>query len=134
MRLALIAAFVCAATPALAAADPTYEYKDPSAPPPPAPVVRTSWKANMTFGLVWVDDPCGRRVPQSIGAERNVDYHSARLFFYYENKFTRYASVTEGVELLEAFNHFEGFRLNSITTLSSQIYKNVALKVNFTLH
>jgi len=36
--------------------------------------------------------------------------------------------------MLEAFNHLDAFRLNSITTLSSQIYKNVALKVNFTLH
>ncbi|MCA1663329.1 MAG: hypothetical protein LC659_03515, partial [Myxococcales bacterium] len=38
------------------------------------------------------------------------------------------------VELLEAFNHTDAFRVNNITTLSSTIYRNVALKLNFTLH
>jgi hypothetical protein len=68
------------------------------------------------------------------GANPNsIDYHSARLLLFYENKFTAYASFTEGLELLEAFNHLEGFRLNSLTSLSSTIHKNVALKVNFKL-
>jgi putative salt-induced outer membrane protein YdiY len=247
MRPMIVALVLCAALPALAA-DPTYEYKDPTAVPPPPPVVKTSWKANMTFGLVYVDGnaqslgmsgtgllsarrgnnewtltgggayvlsgvskygmggpvtdttnsaanwfvkgrydryflekntvyaslqgtgdrPAGfiyrvepqvgyarlfvktphqllraeigydytfeHRVLQPMGAPRDVDYHSGRLFAYYENKFTPYASFSEGLELLEAFNHTEAFRLNSITTLSSSIYKNVALKVNFTLH
>jgi len=248
MRPMIVAALLCAALPARAA-DPTYEYKDPTAVPPPPPVVRlTSWKANMTFGLVYVagnaqslgmsgtglvsarrgnnewtltgggayvlsgvskygmggpitdttnsaanwfvkgrydryflekntvyvslqgtgDRPAGfiyriepqvgyarlffksahqlvrgevgydytfeHRVLQPMGAERDVQYHSGRLFFYYENKFTPFASFTEGLELLEAFNHTDAFRVNSITTLSSTIYKNVALKVNFTLH
>ncbi|MCU1276798.1 MAG: hypothetical protein JWM53_344, partial [bacterium] len=54
MRLIVLAAALCAALPARAA-DPTYEYKDPTAAPPPALVLpKTSWKANMTFGLVWV--------------------------------------------------------------------------------
>jgi putative salt-induced outer membrane protein YdiY len=248
MRPMIVAALLCAALPARAA-DPTYEYKDPTAAPPPQPTVRlTSWKANMTFGLVYVagnaeslgmsgtgllsarrgnnewtltgggayvlsgvskygmggpitdttnsaanwfvkgrydryflekntvyvslqgtgDRPAGfiyrvepqvgyarlffksahqlvrgevgydytfeHRVLQPPGAERDVQYHSGRLFFYYENKFTPFASFTEGLELLEAFNHPDAFRVNSITTLSSNIYKNVALKVNFTLH
>jgi hypothetical protein len=248
MRSLVLAAILCAALPARAA-DPTYEYKDPTAAPPPAPPVpKTVWKANATFGLVWVagnaeslgmsgtglvsarrgnnewglvgggayvlggvskygkggpitdetvsaanwnvkarydryffekntvyasfassgDKPAGyiyrlepqvgyarlflktshqllrgeigydytfeHRVVQPVGEPRDVDYHSGRLFLYYENKFTPYASFSEGVELLEAFNHLEGFRLNSITTLSSQIHKNVAIKVNFTLH
>jgi len=64
---------------------------------------------------------------------RNVDYYSGRLFFFYENKFTPYASFSEGLEMLEAFNHTESFRLNSVTSLSSTIYKNIALKLNFTL-
>jgi len=247
MRPFIVALLLCAALPARAA-DPTYEYKDPTAVPPPPPVKLWSWKANMTFGLVYVagnaqslgmsgtglvsgrrinnewtltgggayvlsgvskygmggpitdttnsaanwfikarydryflerntvyvsfqstgDRPAGfiyrlepqvgyarlfvksahqllrgeigydytyeHRVPQPMGAPRDVDYHSGRLFAYYENKFTPYASFSEGLELLEAFNHLEAFRLNSITTLSSTIYKNVALKVNFTLH
>jgi hypothetical protein len=246
-RPILIAVLFCAALPARAA-DPKYEYKDPTAPPPPPPVRLTSWKANMTFGLVYVagnaeslgmsgtgllsarrgdnewtltgggayvlsgtskygmggpitdttnsaanwfvkgrydryflekntvyvsmqgsgDRPAGyiyriepqvgyarlffksahqlvrgevgydytfeHRVPQPMGAETDVQYHSGRLFGYYENKFTPFASFTEGIELLEAFNHLEAFRVNSITTLSSTIYKNVALKMNFTLH
>ena len=85
-------------------------------------------------GEIGYDYTFEHRVLQPMSAPRDVDYHSGRLFLYYENKFSPYASFTEGVELLEAFNHPEGFRLNSITTLSSQIYKNVALKVNFTLH
>lgn len=247
MRSIVLAALLCVALPARAA-DPTYDIKDPTAVPPPPLPTRTSWKANMTFGLVYVggnaqslglsgtglvsarrgdnewsvtgggayalsgvskygmggpvtdtvnaaanwlvkgrydryfldkntvyvsyqssgDRPAGfiyrlepqvgyarllfksvhqlvrgevgydytyeHRVPQPAGAERNFQYHSGRLFFYYENKFTPFASVTEGVELLEAFNQTDAFRLNTITTLSSQIYKNIALKVNFTLH
>ena len=74
------------------------------------------------------------RVMQPVGAPRDVDYHSGRLFAYYENKFTPFASFSEGLEMLEAFNHLAGFRLNSLTSLSSQLYKNLALKVNFTLH
>jgi putative salt-induced outer membrane protein YdiY len=237
---------LCLALPAFAA-DPKYEYKEPSAPPPQPVTGAISWKANMSFGLIWVagnaqslglsgtgllsarrynneftlsgggayvisgvskygmggpitdqtitaanwlikgrydryffdkntvyvsfqsqgDRPSGfvyrlepqagyarlffksphqllrgeigydytyeHRVPQPAGADRNIDYHSGRLFGYYENKFTQYASFSEGLELLEAFNHLDGFRLNSITSLSSQIYKNVALKVNFTI-
>jgi putative salt-induced outer membrane protein YdiY len=247
MRPILVAALLCAALPARAA-DPTYEYKDPTAVPPPPPVRLTSWKANMTFGLVYVagnaeslglsgtgllsarrgnnewtltgggayvlsgvskygmggpitdttnsaanwfvkgrydryflvknavyasfqatgDRPAGfiyriepqvgyarlffksvhqlvrgeigydytfeHRVLQPPPAERDVQYHSGRLFFYYENKFTPFASFTEGVELLEAFNHTDAFRVNSITSLSSTIHKNVALKVVYTLH
>jgi hypothetical protein len=64
---------------------------------------------------------------------RNVDYYSGRLFLFYENKFTPFASFSEGVEMLEAFNHLEGFRLNSVTSLSSTIYKNISLKLNFTV-
>ena len=64
---------------------------------------------------------------------RNIDYHSGRLFLFYENKFTAYATFSEGLELLEAFNHLDSFRLNSLTSLSSQIYKNISLKLNFTL-
>ena len=53
MRSILVAVLFCAlATPARAD-DPKYEYHDVTAPPPP-PVVRISWKANMTFGLVYV--------------------------------------------------------------------------------
>lgn len=247
MRPLIVALLLCAALPARAA-DPTYEYRDPTAVPPPPPVKLWSWKANMTFGLVYVagnaqslgmsgtglvsgrrvnnewtltgggayvlsgvskygmggpvtdttnsaanwfikgrydryflekntvyvsfqssgDRPAGfiyrlepqvgyarlfvktahqllrgeigydytfeHRVLQPMGAPRDVDYHSGRLFVYYENKFTPFASFTEGLELLEAFNHLEAFRLNSISTLSSTIYKNVALKLNFTLH
>ena len=64
---------------------------------------------------------------------RNIDYHSGRVFLFYENKFTPWASFSEGVEMLEAFNHLDTFRLNSVTSLSSTIYKNISLKVNFTL-
>jgi putative salt-induced outer membrane protein YdiY len=97
---------------------------------------RLFWKSShqVLRGEIGYDYTFEHRVLQPMGAERDVQYHSGRLFGYYENKFTPYASVTEGLELLEAFNHLDGFRLNSITTLSSQIYKNVALKVNFTLH
>jgi putative salt-induced outer membrane protein YdiY len=71
--------------------------------------------------------------PEMAGVPSSIDYHSGRLFLFYENKFTPYASFAEGLEALEAFNHLEGFRLNSVTSLTSTIYKNVALKVNFTL-
>jgi putative salt-induced outer membrane protein YdiY len=64
---------------------------------------------------------------------RNREFHSGRLFLYYENKFTAYATFTEGLEMLEAFNNLDAFRLNSLTTLSSAIYKNIALKLNFKL-
>ena len=218
MRPLLLAVLMCAAVPARAA-DPVYEYKDPTAVPPPPPVHLTSWKANMTFGLVYVagnaeslglsgtglvsarrgnnewtltgggayvlsgvsalgpggpitdeqpsaanwfvkgrydryffekntvylsfqgsgDRPAGfiyrvepqvgyarlffksahqlvrgelgydytfeHRVLQPAGAERDVQYHSGRVLLYYENKFTPYASFTEGLEMLEAFNH-----------------------------
>jgi putative salt-induced outer membrane protein YdiY len=60
-----------------------------------------------------------------------VDYHSGRLFLFYENKFTPYASFSEGLEMLEAFNRLQSFRLNSLTTLSSTISKWVSLKLNF---
>lgn len=85
-------------------------------------------------GEIGYDYTFEHRVLQPMGAPRDVDYHSGRLFAYYENKFTPFASFSEGLEVLEAFNHLEGFRLNSITSLSSTIYKNIALKVNFTLH
>jgi len=64
---------------------------------------------------------------------RIFDYYNGRLFLFYENKFTPWASFTEGLEMLEAFNKGEAFRLNSLTTLSSTISKNFALKVNFKL-
>jgi putative salt-induced outer membrane protein YdiY len=64
----------------------------------------------------------------------NVEYHSLRLFLYYENKFTKYAAVTEGLEMLWAMNDVESVRLNSLTSLSSTIYKNISLKLNFTVH
>jgi putative salt-induced outer membrane protein YdiY len=248
MRSIVIAAVVLAIAQPARADDPKYEYKDVTAAPGQPVTGKTSWKANMTFGLVYVagnaqslglsgtglvsahrgnnewtltgggayvrsgvsefgmggpitdettsaanwfvkgrydryfldkntafvsfqssgDRPAGfiyrlepqvgyarlffksphqlfrgelgydytyeHRVIQPMDAPRNVDYHSGRLFVYYENKFTPWASVTEGIEMLEAFNHTESFRLNSITTLSSQIWKNIALKVNFTLH
>jgi putative salt-induced outer membrane protein YdiY len=247
MRPIVFVALLCVALPARAA-DPTYEYKDPTLAMPPPLLVKTSWKANMTFGLVYVagnaqslgmsgtglvsgrrgnnewtltgggayvrsgtskygmggpitdttnsaanwlvkgrydryfltkntvyasfqssgDKPAGyiyriepqvgyarlffksvhqlvrgeigydytfeHRVAQPPPAERDVQYHSGRLFFYYENKFTPFASFTEGLELLEAFNHTDAFRLNNVATLSSTIYKNVALKVVYTLH
>jgi putative salt-induced outer membrane protein YdiY len=62
---------------------------------------------------------------------RIFDYHNGRLFLYYGNKFTPWASFSEGLELLEAFNRTEAFRLNSLTSLSSTISKHMALKVNF---
>ncbi len=244
--LVAVAAALCAAPPARAD-EPKYEYRDVTKPPEPPPRA-TTWRANMTFGLVWVagnaqslglsgtglagvrhydnewsltgggayvstgtskygkggpitgtdtsaenwnvklrydryflvkntafvsfltagDRPAGfvyrlepqvgyarlfwvsrrqlfrgelgydytfeHRVPQPAGAPRDVDYHSGRLFFYYENKFTPLATFTEGLELLEAFNNLAGFRINSLTTLSTQLYKNLSLKVNFTLH
>jgi hypothetical protein len=69
-----------------------------------------------------------------VGDHPWVDYHSARLFAYYENKFTPYATFSEALEMLEAFNTPESFRLNSLTTLSSQIWKNFSLKLNFTFN
>jgi putative salt-induced outer membrane protein YdiY len=64
---------------------------------------------------------------------RAFNYHNGRLFLFYENKFTPWASFSEGLELLEAFNRPEAFRLNSLTTLSSTIAKRIALKINFKL-
>jgi hypothetical protein len=87
--------------------DYTFQHNVP--PPPPA-------------------DPTQPTPPQ------DVQYQSGRLFLYYENKFSAYASFSEGLELLEAFNKLEGFRLNSITSLSSVIYKNISLKLNFKLN
>ena len=85
-------------------------------------------------GEIGYDYTFEHRVVQPMGAQRDFQYHSGRLFGYYENKFTPWASFTEGLEILEAFNRLQSFRVNSITTLSSTIYKNIALKVNFTLH
>lgn len=82
-------------------------------------------------GEIGYDYTFEHRLKQPPGVDRDVQYHSGRLFFYYENKFTPYATFTEGLELLEAFNRLEGFRLNSLTTLSSQIWKNIAIKLNF---
>lgn len=84
-------------------------------------------------GEIGYDYTYEHRVLQPVGVDRNVDYHSGRLFGYYENKFTPYATFSEGLELLEAFNHLQGFRLNSVTSLSTQLYKNVAIKTNLTL-
>jgi putative salt-induced outer membrane protein YdiY len=64
---------------------------------------------------------------------RIFDYYNGRIFLFYENKFTPWASFTEGLELLEAFNRLEAFRLNSLTSLSSTLSKHFALKVNFKL-
>jgi hypothetical protein len=63
----------------------------------------------------------------------DADFHSARLYLYYENKFTPWASFTEGLEALFALTKADHIRLNSITSLSSTIAKNVSLKLNFTL-
>jgi hypothetical protein len=64
---------------------------------------------------------------------RNADFHSARLMLFYENKFTPYAAFSEGVEFLWALNKLEHVRINSLTSLSSTISKNVSLKLNFTI-
>jgi putative salt-induced outer membrane protein YdiY len=88
--------------------------------------------AHQTFrGEIGYDYTFEHRLTQPAPAPQDVQYHSGRLFLYYENKFTTYATFTEGLELLEAFNRLEGFRLNSLTTLSSQIWKNIAIKLNF---
>jgi hypothetical protein len=58
---------------------------------------------------------------------------SGRLFLFYENKFTPYASFSEGLEYLQPFNRPDFLRLSSITSLSSTISKRVALKLSFTL-
>lgn len=103
---------------------------------PQAGYARLFWSSprQLFRGELGYDYTFEHRVPQPMGAPRDVQYHSGRLFLYYENKFTPYASFSEGVELLEAFNHLRGFRLNSLTSLSSQLYKNLSLKVNFTMH
>jgi putative salt-induced outer membrane protein YdiY len=100
---------------------------------PQAGYARLFWKSpHQTFkGEIGYDYTYQNNVAGS--PEGTVQYHSGRLFLYYENKFTTYATFSEGLELLEAFNTPEAFRLNSLTSLSSQIYKNVALKLNFTL-
>jgi hypothetical protein len=87
-------------------------------------------------GEIGYDYTFEHRVPQPPDAlgnptPRDVQYHSGRLFLYYESKFTTYASFTEGLEMLEAFNHLDGFRLNSLTSLSSAVWKNIAIKLNF---
>lgn len=103
---------------------------------PQAGYARLFWNSvhQMFRGEIGYDYTFEHRVLQPMGAPRDVDYHSGRLFLYYENKFTPLATFTEGIEMLEAFNHLQGFRINSLTTLSTQIYKNLSLKVNFTLH
>ena len=56
MRSIVAVLALCISLPAFAG-DPKYEYKDPTTPPPapPQPVTgHISWKANMTFGLVYV--------------------------------------------------------------------------------
>jgi hypothetical protein len=90
---------------------------------------------HQTFrGEIGYDYTFEHRVPVTPTApEEDVQYHSGRLFAFYENKFTSYAAFSEGLELLEAFNRLEGFRLNSLTTLSTQVYKNISLKLNFKL-
>ena len=76
---------------------------------------------------------CRTRIPQAPTNPKFEQYHSGRLFVFYENKFTPYASFAEGLELIEPFNHPDAFRLNSLTSLSSQLYKMVAVKLNFKL-
>jgi hypothetical protein len=99
---------------------------------PQAGYARLFWKSprQLFRGELGYDYTREHRVPGTM--PDNVDYHSARLYLFYENKFTPYASVTEGMELLEAFNHVQSFRLNSVTSLSSTIYKNISLKLLFT--
>ncbi|HZS38026.1 MAG TPA: large conductance mechanosensitive channel protein MscL [Polyangia bacterium] len=63
----------------------------------------------------------------------NVEYHSLRAYLFYENKFTKYAGFTEGFEVLWAMNDIESVRINSLSSLSSQLYKNISLKLNFTV-
>jgi putative salt-induced outer membrane protein YdiY len=94
---------------------------------------RLFWKsAHQLFkGELGYDYTFQRNVAGS--PQESFQYHSGRLFLYYENKFTPYATFSEGLEMLEAFNTPEAFRLNSLTSLSSQIYKNIALKLNFSL-
>ncbi len=88
---------------------------------------------HQTFrGEIGYDYTYEHRVLQP-NADRNVQYHSGRLFIFYENKFTPWASFSEGLEMLEAFNHVQSFRLNSLTSLTSTIYKNIAMKLNFKL-
>ena len=97
---------------------------------------RLFWKSvhQLFRGEIGYDYTFEHRVAVMAGVpEENKDYHSGRLFLFYENKFTPFASFSEGLELLEAFNHVEGFRLNSLTSLTSQIYKNISLKLNFKL-
>jgi hypothetical protein len=62
------------------------------------------------------------------------DFHSARLFLGYENKFTSYGTFTEGFEALwSPAPVIEHVRLNSLTSVSFALYKNVSLKLNFTI-
>jgi len=63
----------------------------------------------------------------------NIDLHCLRVYLFYENKFTHYASFSEGAETLWAVNDVESVRVNSLTSLSSTISKNVSLKLNFTV-
>ncbi len=63
----------------------------------------------------------------------HADFHQARTYFFYENKFTPLASFSEGVEVLWALNQIERVRINSTTSLSSSISKAVSLKLNLTV-
>lgn len=67
------------------------------------------------------------------GPVYNVDFHCLRAYLFYENKFTHYASFSEGVEGLWAVNDIQSVRVNSLTSLSSTISKNVSLKLNLTV-
>jgi len=62
------------------------------------------------------------------------DFYSVRLYGYYENKFTPLASFSEGLEMLEAVNVPSRFLLNSVTSISSTLATNWALKVSYILH
>jgi len=64
----------------------------------------------------------------------SATFNSVRLFFYYENQFTPLASFSEGLEGLAAFNDASHWRVNSLTSLSSTIAKNYALKLNLTIN
>lgn len=63
----------------------------------------------------------------------DADFHNARLFLYYENKVTPYATVSEAVEFLWALNQIERLRINSLTSFSSTVSSRVSLKINLTL-
>lgn len=83
-------------------------------------------------GEVGYDYTREQRIPGADPAV--VEYHSGRLFLFYENHINSHVAFSESLELLESFNQLESFRLNSITSLSSTIYKNISIKLNFTLN